>query len=100
MVVLSTELTDELIREGLARELVRAINDRRKEMGCQFTDRIAVGMVTDSAELRAAVEQFRDYIMQETLATELGFDAIPGVEADEDQSRRVRSDVVRESHCL
>ena len=36
----------------------------------------------------AAVEQFRDYIMRETLATELGFEAIPGVEADQDQSRR------------
>jgi len=42
VVVLSTELTDELILEGLARELVRTIQDRRKEMGCQFTDRITV----------------------------------------------------------
>ena len=68
MVVLSTELTEDLIREGLARELVRTINDRRKEMDCQFTDRIEVGVVTESAELRAAIEQFRDYIMPETLA--------------------------------
>jgi isoleucyl-tRNA synthetase len=80
VVVLSTELSDELIREGWARELARIINDRRKEMGCQFTDRIALGVVTDSAALQAAIEQFRDYIMQETLATELGFDEIPGVE--------------------
>ena len=48
VVVLATELTAELIREGLARELVRTIQDRRKEMGCQFTDRIAVGIVTES----------------------------------------------------
>ncbi len=80
VVVLSTELTDDLIREGWARELARIINDRRKEMGCQFTDRIAVGVVTESADLQAAVGQFRDYIMQETLATELGFDEIPGAE--------------------
>ena len=33
VVVLATELTEELIREGLARELVRTIQDRRKEMG-------------------------------------------------------------------
>ena len=52
VVVLATELTPELIREGLARELVRTIQDRRKEMGCQFTDRIVVGVVTESVELR------------------------------------------------
>jgi isoleucyl-tRNA synthetase len=71
VVVLATELTQDLIREGLARELVRTIQDRRKEMGCQFTDRIVVGIVTESAELRAAIEQFREYIMNETLAVEL-----------------------------
>ena len=80
VVVLSTELTHELIAEGYARELVRAIQDRRKEMGCQYTDRVIVGVVTESEELRAAVEQFREYIQAETLAVELGFEAIPGAE--------------------
>ncbi len=69
VVVLATELTEDLIREGLARELVRTIQDRRKEMGCQFTDRIAVGVVTESHELNAAIDQFRNYICGETLAT-------------------------------
>ena len=36
-------------------------------MDCQFTDRIEVGIVTDSAELKAAIEQFDDYIRSETL---------------------------------
>jgi len=80
VVVLSTELTEELILEGLARELVRAIQDRRKELDCQFTDRIAVGVETDAAELRAAVEQFGDYISGETLAVELKLGPLPGVE--------------------
>ena len=80
VVVLATELTEELVREGLARELVRTIQDRRKEMDCQFTDRIAVGIVTDSAELQAAIEQFRDYICGETLAVEIVFGPLPGVE--------------------
>jgi len=79
-VVLATELTDELIREGLARELVRTIQDRRKEMGCEFTDRIAIGIETDSAELKAAVEQFREYIQGETLAVEMNYTAMPGAE--------------------
>ena len=80
VVVLATELTPDLIREGLARELVRTIQDRRKEMGCQFTDRIVAGAVTDSEELRAAIEQFRDYIQGETLAVELGLAAVSGAE--------------------
>ena len=80
VVVLATELTEELIREGLARELVRTIQDRRKEMGCQFTDRIEVGMVTESAELKAAIQQFESYLRNETLTLELSAVAMPGVE--------------------
>ncbi|HUT11429.1 MAG TPA: isoleucine--tRNA ligase [Thermoguttaceae bacterium] len=80
VVVLSAELTEELIAEGLAREVVRAIQDRRKEMGCQYTDRIVVGIVTDSTELRAAVDQFREYVMGETLAVEVVLESIPDVE--------------------
>src|SRR6185436_1590667 len=68
VVVLSTELTPELLREGLARDLVRLIQDRRKELDCQYTDRIEVGLVTDSAELRAAVTENDAYVRGETLA--------------------------------
>jgi isoleucyl-tRNA synthetase len=80
VVVLATELTPDLIREGLARELVRMIQDRRKETGCEFTDRIVVGIVTESQELIAAMDQFCDYICSETLAVELARKAIPGEE--------------------
>ena len=51
VVVLSTELTPELVAEGLARDVVRLIQDRRKEIGCEYTDRIEIGLVTTSAEL-------------------------------------------------
>ena len=54
--------------EGLARDIVRLIQDRRKELGCEYTDRIEVGVVTDSTALAEAVTQFSDYIAQETLA--------------------------------
>ena len=80
VVVLSTELNADLIREGLAREVARVINDRRKDMNCQFTDRIEVGIVTDAEELRAAIDQFRDYIQSETLARAVHFNVIGGAE--------------------
>ena len=50
-------------------------------MSCQFTDRVEMAIVTDSVELRAAIEQFRDYIMTETLAVSIGFEPLAGVEA-------------------
>jgi isoleucyl-tRNA synthetase len=99
VVVLSTELTPELIAEGLARDAVRAIQDRRKEIGCEYTDRIEIGVVTDSAELRAAIEQFAEYITKETLAMKLVFEPLPGVEPVEvklgDASLKVYVRVVR-----
>jgi isoleucyl-tRNA synthetase len=81
VVVLATELTEELIREGLARELVRTIQDRRKELGCEFTDRIVVGLTTESAELKSAIEQFGEYIRNETLAVELQMAVLSGCES-------------------
>ena len=76
--VLSTELTPELVREGLARDMVRLIQDRRKELDCQYTDRIQVGLVTESEELRQAIEENADYICGETLALGLAPDPLDG----------------------
>jgi isoleucyl-tRNA synthetase len=81
VVVLSTELTPELIAEGQARDLVRLIQDRRKELNLDFTDRIQLGIVTTSPELQAAIEQHRDFICGETLASKLEFVELPGVES-------------------
>jgi len=83
VVVLSTELNDELIREGLARELAHAVNNRRKELKCDYTERIVLGVVSESAELRAALEAHGEYVAAETLAAELVAEAIPGVEPAE-----------------
>ena len=80
VVVLATELTGELIDEGYARELVRLIQDQRKAMGCEFTDRIALGVVPEGQELTSAFEAHLAYIMQETLAVELSFERIPAAE--------------------
>ncbi|HTM53707.1 MAG TPA: isoleucine--tRNA ligase [Pirellulales bacterium] len=80
VVVLSTELDDDLVSEGYARELVHAIQTRRKDLDCGYTDRISVGLVTDDPSLREAAEKFRDYIMRETLSRRMTFEPIPGVE--------------------
>jgi len=80
VVVLSTELTDDLLAEGLAREVAHAVNNRRRDMGCEYTDRVALGIVTKSAALRAAIEQFADYVKSEALAVELTFQPVPGAE--------------------
>lgn len=74
VVVLSTELTPELIRAGLARDINRFVQDRRKEMNLQRTDRIRVWIDTADEEIQAAVEENREYLMRETLAVsvELG----------------------------
>ena len=83
VVVLSTELTDALLQEGLARDLVRFIQDRRKDLKCEYTDRIRVGVVGAAAELQSAIEAFGDYVRQETLADEILFAGMDDVEAVE-----------------
>jgi len=80
VVVLATELTPELLAEGLARDFIRVIQDLRKEQDCEFTDKIDIGLVTESEDLQAAVEHFRDYIAGETLAASISFQAIDGLE--------------------
>ncbi len=80
VVVLATELTEELIAEGWMRDLVRVVQDRRKEIGCEFTDRIEIGLVSKSESLERAIEQFREMVGKETLAVNLGLQPLDGVE--------------------
>ena len=67
---LDTALTDDLIREGLAREIVSRIQNMRKESGLDVSDRIRVTLSADPA-VCAAAEAFRSYIAGETLAADL-----------------------------
>ena len=68
LAALDTTLNDELIAEGLAREIVRSVQDARKQAGLEVSDRIMLG-VSGSAAVERALEVHRDYIMSETLAT-------------------------------
>ena len=71
VVVLATELTPELIRAGLARDVNRLIQDRRKELDLERTDRIELYLCTESPELTAAIEENLGYLKAETLASEI-----------------------------
>jgi len=80
VVVLATELTPELLAEGLSRDLVRVIQDLRKELNCNFTDRIEIGIVSQTPELCSAIEQHRDYIAEETLANTILLKTLSNIE--------------------
>ena len=73
---LVTDLTPELVAEGLAREFVRHIQNLRKNAELDVADRIEL-FVEASAGLRSAIEAHKDYIRAETLTTSLNFEKPP-----------------------
>jgi isoleucyl-tRNA synthetase len=81
---LVTELTPELVQEGLAREFVRRVQDLRKTAELDVADRIEL-FVEASKGLRSAIQAYQDYIMAETLASQLAFER-PPAEAAIDQA--------------
>jgi len=70
-VALDTELTEELINEGFAREFINRVQNMRKEANFEVTDRIRIFFKSESEKLKKAVFAFSDYIKNETLAVEL-----------------------------
>ena len=81
--LVETVLTPALVGEGLARDYVRAIQNQRRERDLDVTDRIEVEYFGGTIE-RDAVERFREYIMDETLAVSL-------VEVDAERAGSVRT---------
>ena len=69
-VALDVEVTDELRREGIAREVIKKIQAMRKDGGLEITDRIAVS-VSKNAGSDESVEQFGEYISNQVLAGSL-----------------------------
>ena len=80
-VALDVEVTDELKREGIAREVIKKIQAMRKDSGLEIVDRIAVSISKNSAT-DAAVEQFNEHIANQVLAASVTLCDI--VEAGED----------------
>ena len=69
-VALEVELTDELVKEGMAREIINRVQNLRKESGLEITDRIKVTLAPN-AQTDAAVAAFGDYIKSQVLADDL-----------------------------
>ena len=76
IVGIETALTPALVQEGLVREFVSRVQSLRKEADFEVTQRIAVTVECD-AEVRAAVEQYAEYVKAETLCERLAFGVVP-----------------------
>jgi isoleucyl-tRNA synthetase len=75
---LDMEVTEELAQEGDVRDLVRGIQNLRKESGFDVTDRIKITLF-GSEKLKAAFKAFTDYIAQETLAVSIEWKEVPSM---------------------
>lgn len=71
-VMLDTEITPELREEGIMRELVRVIQNARKDAGLNVEDRISLLIDTESPEIQQAINTHQDVILAETLTEEYG----------------------------
>ena len=70
-IALDIELTDDLRREGIARELVNRIQNLRKSSGFEVTDRIDTVIYADSEEISAALAVYGPYVGAQTLSRSL-----------------------------
>jgi isoleucyl-tRNA synthetase len=96
-VALQLELDDELRREGLAREIVHAIQNARRDAGLEVSDRIALRLGGD-AELLEAAREHEAYVAGETLAIEVHYDgAGPGAVSTTIEGRELSIGVARVS---
>jgi isoleucyl-tRNA synthetase len=70
-IILDVRITERLACEGIAREIVRHIQELRKKSGLEMEDRIRLYLQTESSNVREAIEAHESYIRGETLAIEL-----------------------------
>ena len=73
-VALALELDEGLLREGLAREIVRAVQNARKEAGLDVSDRIELKLGGDEQLLEAA-RAHQSYLASETLAEQVSYES-------------------------
>jgi len=71
LVMIDTEQTEDLIIEGLSRDIVRVIQQKRKENGYEISDRINVEINTNDEIFNKVLDNWEDYICEQTLATKI-----------------------------
>ena len=71
IVVLTVDLDEALVEEGIARELIRAVQVLRKELDLPYAQRVSLRIGSDSTELVAVAGKHREWIANETLSVEL-----------------------------
>ena len=74
LIAIETNLTQELIEEGLARDLVRLIQQQRKELDFDITDKIIINLSSSSAKIEQVLNSFIEYIKEQTLAESILLD--------------------------
>lgn len=89
VVLLDTEVTEELEIEGMAREVIRAIQEMRKKNGFDIADRIKIQFATDSQKLQKVFEVHDEMISNDVLATEIQEASVDGDTLDVDGERVV-----------
>lgn len=80
VVLLDTDVTDELKREGMARDFVRLVQTMRKDKDFNISDRIELCWQTDDAELAQALNENQKYIAEQVLAVKIINNACAGTE--------------------
>jgi isoleucyl-tRNA synthetase len=73
---LNVELDDELIHEGMSRDVIRLVQAARKTAGLEVDDRIVVYLDTHDKELASAISRYHDMIASETLASQLSIESV------------------------
>ncbi|TAF38314.1 MAG: isoleucine--tRNA ligase [Alphaproteobacteria bacterium] len=76
LVVLDTTLTDDLIAEGIVRDVVRIVQQSRKDAGFDVSDRISIHLHAEQ-HIVQALQQFVDYFCDQTLCVGIEYNAIP-----------------------
>ncbi len=82
---LDVTLTPELVQEGTARELIRPIQNLRKENGLAVTDRIRTDIYAEgaaAAKIGESLARFKDYVASQTLSTEVALRPLAEAPAD------------------
>ena len=82
VVTLDTNVTDELKREGMARDFVRLVQTLRKDKDFNISDRIELCYTTNNAELNKALEENKAYVAEQVLAVKVSNNCTDGTKAD------------------